>query len=91
MQRELQQSVIIVAGKIWAVLGATCLTFLTGMANVFEVIQPIIGGTTSLLALVITFVLFRKRDRLLEREIKLKEAQLRAIDERHPERFEDNA
>ncbi|MCK5133243.1 MAG: hypothetical protein KAR40_13960 [Candidatus Sabulitectum sp.] len=79
MQRELQQSVMDVAGKNGGVISATLATVSSGLANSFEIIQPIIGGSTSLLALVITYVLFRKRDKLLEKEIELRDAQIKAI------------
>jgi hypothetical protein len=82
MSNELQQSVMNVAGKNGAVVSATFATVFSGIAGFFEVIQPLIGSFTSMLALCITYLLFRKKDKLLTREIELKDAQIKAIGER---------
>lgn len=82
MPNEFQQSVMSVAGKNWGVITATCATVFSGMANFFEAIQPLLGSLTSLFALAITYLLFKKKDRLLEREIELKDAQIKAIGDR---------
>ena len=85
MANELGQSVMVVAGKNGGVIVATFATVFTGIANAFEVLQPIIGGTASLVCLGIAYVLFRKRDKLLEKEIELREAQIKEIADRKDE------
>ena len=85
MANELGQSVMVVAGKNGGVISATFATVFAGIANTFEAVQPIIGGTTSLVCLGIAYVLFRKRDKLLEKEIELREAQIKEIEDRKDE------
>lgn len=90
MPNEFQQSAMNAAGKNWAVISATCATVFSGMANFFEAIQPLLGSLTSLLALALTYLLFKKKDKLLEKEIELKDAQIKAISDRKQDREDKN-
>ena len=86
MNNELQQSVLSVTGKNGGAISVFLATVLTGTANLFEVIQPIIGGMTSLVVFVMACIVFRKKDKLYDKELDLKEAKIRAISERKKER-----
>lgn len=86
MTGELQQSVLDVTGKNGGVISVFLATVLTGTANVFEVIQPIVGGITSITVFCMACIIFRKKDKLFEKELELKEKQIAAIDERNSER-----
>ena len=86
MQKELSQSVLGVAGKNGSVISASLAAFLTGTANFFEVLQPILGSIAMVTTTWIAIAIFRKRDRLLQKELDLKDAQIASIDERKEKR-----
>ena len=82
MAGDFQQSVLEATGKNGSSIAAFLATLVSGVANAFEVVQPIIGGTTSLVVFAMAYIIFRKKDKLFDKEIELKNAQIRAIDER---------
>lgn len=86
MASEFQQSVLAATGKNGSVIAAFSATVLTGTANLFEAVQPIIGGVTSLIVFTMACVIFRKKNKLFDKEMELKEAQIKAISERKNER-----
>lgn len=88
MASEFQQSVLNATGKNGSAIAAFWATVLTGSANFFEVVQPIIGGVTSLVVFAMACIIFRKKDKLFDKELELKEAQIRAISDRKADREE---
>ena len=86
MANEFQQSVLTATGKNGSAITAFLATVLTGTANIFEIVQPIIGGITSLVVFGMACIIFRKKDKLFDKEMELKEAQIKAISERKTER-----
>lgn len=103
MSEPLRQSVIDVVGKSGGVANATLVTWGAVWANIFEAVQPLIGILVSIALLAITYGLSLKRNRLIAKEIairdkdlelrnkdlELRDAQIRAINDRHECREEN--
>ena len=92
---ELRQSVLDAAGKGINALLVYLVPGVTALASFFKVVEPILAGFTMIASLVMAYLHFKRRDkimltkdRLMEAEIELKEAQIEAISTRKEERID---
>lgn len=82
------QSVTSAAGNNGGVISVFLVTVSTGAANAFEAMQPIIGALISIATFIIFYKMSKKKDRLYEKEIELRDAQISVINERKESRGE---